>query len=103
MFIDNPHCFKLLMQAMLRARSLARESAGSSRLARIAMIAITTSSSISVNPRFVFMAARLAKEFFRCRCVIAEVYRLIAETPGNLPPLAKNYRAFAFILEPGES
>jgi len=87
---------------MLRARSLARESAGSSRLARIAMIAMTTNSSMSVNPRFVFMTARLAKLHSRCRRVIAEVYRSIAETPGNLPPLAKNYREFAFTLEPGE-
>src|SRR5438874_1387774 len=43
-------CFKLFMQLMRRARSFAFESAGSNIDAKMAMIAITTNSSISVNP-----------------------------------------------------
>jgi hypothetical protein len=41
----------LLVQAMRLAFSFAFDSAGSSIAARIAMIAMTTSSSINVNPR----------------------------------------------------
>jgi hypothetical protein len=41
----------LLRQEMPLALSFARPSAGSNMLARIAMIAITTSNSISVKPR----------------------------------------------------
>jgi len=45
------------------------------------------------------MAARFTKELPRCRRTIAEDYRPIAETQKILPPLAKNYRAFAFMLK----
>src|SRR6185295_1700785 len=45
----RPICLLLLAQAMLLAFSLARDRAGSSIAARIAIIAITTSSSISVK------------------------------------------------------
>src|SRR5438105_696034 len=45
-----PICFRLLMQEMPRAFSLAIERAGRSMAARTAMIAMTTSSSISVKP-----------------------------------------------------
>src|ERR1019366_5953798 len=44
-----PSWRRLLLQAMLLPDSLARASAGSSMAARIAMMAITTSSSIKVN------------------------------------------------------
>jgi hypothetical protein len=42
----------LFRHAVFLAEYLALESAGSKRLARIAMMAITTSSSISVKPGF---------------------------------------------------
>src|SRR5512133_1221274 len=45
----RPHCFMLEVQLIFLALSLALESAGSSIAARIAMMAMTTSSSISVN------------------------------------------------------
>src|SRR3990172_4367717 len=47
MAIEN--CLRLLRQAVRRARSLAATKAGRSSDARMAMIATTTSSSISVN------------------------------------------------------
>jgi hypothetical protein len=46
---DSPNCFKLFRQYALYAASFARFSAGSSIAARIAMIAMTTNSSIRVN------------------------------------------------------
>src|SRR5678809_485170 len=46
----RPICLLLLTHAMPLALSLALDSAGSSIAARIAMIAITTSSSIRVKP-----------------------------------------------------
>src|ERR1035438_1396333 len=44
-------CRLLFMHCTPCAFSLARDNAGSSSAARIAMMAMTTSSSISVNPR----------------------------------------------------
>src|SRR5260370_874092 len=44
-------CFMLLRQPVRRADSRARAKTGNKIAARIAMMAITTSSSISVNPR----------------------------------------------------
>jgi hypothetical protein len=46
----RPHCFRLFAQEALRAASRARARAGSSIAASIPIIAITTSSSINVNP-----------------------------------------------------
>src|ERR1035441_1002577 len=43
-------CFKLLRHTIFCACSLARLRAGKSKAARMVMIAITTSSSINVNP-----------------------------------------------------
>src|SRR5262245_46133065 len=53
-YITQPriNCFSLLRQAAPVAFSLALERAGKSMLARIAMTAMTTRSSISVNARF---------------------------------------------------
>src|SRR5690554_4597230 len=45
-----PHCLRLLAQLARLAASLARDSAGSRMAARIPMMAMTTSNSISVNP-----------------------------------------------------
>ncbi len=45
------NCRMLFWQAERRARSLAPDNAGSSSAARMAMIATTTSNSISVNAR----------------------------------------------------
>ena len=49
MISSEPHCFKLPAQDAERAFSLALFKAGSSIAARMAMIAITTKSSIRVN------------------------------------------------------
>src|SRR5580704_15439879 len=46
----RPICLLLLVQAIALALFLAALNAGSSIAARMAMIAMTTSSSISVNP-----------------------------------------------------
>ena len=50
MMLASPHCLRLLVQEMRLARSLALASAGSSKAARIAMMAMTTSNSIKVKP-----------------------------------------------------
>ena len=49
MLIHKPIWWRLFAQPIRNARSLALLKAGSSSAARIAMIAITTNSSISVN------------------------------------------------------
>src|SRR5262245_10216296 len=46
----RPNCLRLLMHAVRCAFSLALDNAGSNMAARIAMMAMTTSSSINVNP-----------------------------------------------------
>src|SRR5579859_2450959 len=51
---------RLLRQAADRPLSLTRASAGSSSAARMPMMAITTSSSMSVNARFAMPAAPLS-------------------------------------------
>src|SRR5260370_9057588 len=68
------NCFWLLRQVVIVALSLARLKAGSSIAARIAMMAMTTSSSIRVNP------AHLAGErpAARCSCLLA--------TPQSIRP-----------------
>jgi hypothetical protein len=48
----KPICFVLLIQAIAFALSFALLNAGSNMAARIAIIAITTSSSISVKAAF---------------------------------------------------
>ena len=53
----TPICLQLFRQADWPALAFALANAGNNRLARIAMMAITTSSSISVNP----LAKRLGK------------------------------------------
>ena len=55
MITANPSCLRLFVQAMRFAVSFAFASAGNSIPARMAMMAMTTSSSINVNaPRFAF-------------------------------------------------
>ena len=49
--IATPICLRLLRHCVARAASRAAWTAGSSRAARIAIIEITTNSSIRVNPR----------------------------------------------------
>src|SRR2546421_12867137 len=51
MMAARESCRKLLEQAVTLVLHLARESAGNSKAARIAMIAMTTSNSIRVNAR----------------------------------------------------
>ncbi len=51
MLADIPSCRMLLRQAMRLAASLARPKLGNSMAARMAMIAMTTSNSTSVNAR----------------------------------------------------
>src|SRR5207244_13292559 len=45
-----PHCLQLLAQSTLSALALAFASAGNNKAARMAMMAMTTNSSMSVNP-----------------------------------------------------
>ena len=52
MMYPRPSCLPLLMHAMPCAFNLALPSAGNSSAARMAMMAMTTSNSISVNARF---------------------------------------------------
>src|SRR5437660_1709072 len=65
MITARPICLVLLRQAAPNARSFALLNAGSSIAARMAMIAMTTSNSISVNPHstFDFMIVLLAMVF----------------------------------------
>ena len=69
MLMPKPICLRLFTQAIRSARSLALLKAGSSSAARIAMIAITTSSSISVKAAFAgrssTVRARLALDHSR--------------------------------------
>jgi hypothetical protein len=51
-------CFKLLMQLARRAFSLARANTGNRMAARIAIMAITTKSSINVNALRLIMLLR---------------------------------------------
>ena len=60
--MEMPHCLKLERQFARLAFSLALDNAGRSIAARIAMIAITTRSSINVNARVrspIFVAGHL--------------------------------------------
>jgi hypothetical protein len=50
MFAEIPNCRTLFRQYIARPLSLARPSTGNNRAARIAMMAITTNSSIKVKP-----------------------------------------------------
>src|SRR5688572_14585739 len=50
--MPSPICFKLLWQLERRAFSRARENTGNRMAARRAIMAITTRSSIRVNPLF---------------------------------------------------
>ena len=62
-----PICRRLLVQVMRRARFLALPNAGRSIPARMAMMAMTTSSSMSVKPEFRFMGkVKLRRWFDEC-------------------------------------
>src|SRR4051812_25323022 len=50
-FNAKPHCLSLLQRVARCAAAFDRASAGSSIAAKSAMMAITTSNSINVNPR----------------------------------------------------
>ena len=69
------NCFSLLMHAAPVALSLALLSAGSSMAARIAMMAMTTSNSIRVNPLRIPWAAE--------ELIVREAFMFI--TSINLP------------------
>src|SRR5260221_11020868 len=82
MTLAIPICRRLLMHEVCLLRALAFESAGSNNAARIAIIAITTSNSISVNalvalrqpdfgpgslpriPIFTLLSAWISRKFF---------------------------------------
>ena len=91
--IDVAFCFRLLMQLLDIARSRACCSAGKRIAARIAMIAITTRSSISVNDVF-FM---LARSFFR---LLEEELFMPGKTEESkrrgLPPMLPQLRITPF-------
>src|SRR6266571_1584060 len=55
MIQHSPNCFMLLKHAMPWALVFALASAGKSKPARMAMMAITTRSSMRVNPQELFL------------------------------------------------
>src|SRR4051794_19105611 len=55
----RPNCFKLFVHCERRAASRAAWTAGKSRAIRTAMMAMTTSNSIRVNPRRVRLMSLL--------------------------------------------
>src|SRR5271166_5259985 len=57
--VARPHCFRLFRHTVACAARLARLSAGSNRLARMPITAITTNNSINVNPRLLFINVNL--------------------------------------------
>jgi hypothetical protein len=57
--MNNATCFRLLRQTVWSPLAFARASVGNNMLARMAMIAITTSNSIKVKPRPGTALARL--------------------------------------------
>src|SRR5262245_4364732 len=61
----SPICFRLLTHWERRAASRAACTAGSSRAIRTAMIAITTSSSIRVKPRFILLIRKTPLEYVK--------------------------------------
>src|SRR5882672_4192928 len=71
MWKPSPICLLLLQQAMALALSLALANAGRSIAARIAMMAITTSNSISVKPPEI----GLCRVFMQCQSVSTDVAR----------------------------
>src|SRR5271167_4342045 len=71
------------MQAVAFARCLPRFRAGNSRLARIAMIAITTSNSISVKARFGFIRLTPPERRMDARRLIFET--IPDKRPGGRP------------------
>src|SRR5215471_7895804 len=66
MILPCSHCLMLLTHSMRRAFSFARDKAGNNRAARIAMMAMTINSSISVNPpatfELFFMSVRMMQK-----------------------------------------
>ena len=63
-----PICFKLLRQEIRCACALDLDNAGNSIAARMAMMAITTSSSIKVKAGFAAVFSALAGAFARRPC-----------------------------------
>jgi len=71
MFSASMICLLLFQSMELWALSLARDKAGRSRPARMAMMAITTSNSISVKPRTTLVLSDLGGvEFFIKRDIV---------------------------------
>ena len=62
-------CLLLLKSATICARFFALDSAGSNRAARMAMMAITTSNSMRVNPTAIFLY-----RFFNILIINSDVY-----------------------------
>ena len=54
--MPSPICFRFEVQLVLQDSCFARDNAGKSRLARIAMMAMTTNNSINVKARFAGMS-----------------------------------------------
>jgi len=65
----TPSCLKLFAQLLRRALSRAACTAGSKRPTSVPMIAITTSSSTSVNPRRPAKAQRGQTSEIGCLCI----------------------------------
>src|SRR5438876_7973960 len=81
----NPHCFELERHVAACAFPFAFAKAGSNSAARIAIIAITTSSSISVKPD---RQAQACDFIIQCGRLIARLLRIF-ELTGFLPNLIR--------------
>src|SRR5215510_377878 len=82
----SPICFRLLVQLICFALSLALERAGNSMLARMAMMAITTSSSMRVKPTLARRAFTTKKSVFESLAFIDNSWTL-SYTVKKVPPV----------------
>src|SRR5690606_22388060 len=87
--IPIPIWRRLLAQFTRLARSLAFDSAGSNIAARIAMIAITTSSSISVNPPFLLIGPQSTGPFLQTLLIGGDAFFGLAK-PYSVPSARNN-------------
>src|SRR5438067_11771437 len=83
----NPICFRLLEQDMRLAASRTFWTAGNSRPIKMAMIAITTNSSINVNPVMCLGFVPC----LRIRFMMTPLRRMDVENPGGLMASQRGY------------
>src|SRR6266496_6451936 len=71
----NPTCFKLDRQLASSAFCFALDSAGNNIAARMAMMAMTTSNSMSVKPRRVFIGDAISEAGTRAMAIFFRAVR----------------------------